>query len=159
MSVNIEQKERLEQLKRKNREERCKKEIENNILFLECKAALGTAGKLLGKEEKNIVYCAFKERIPFLPWGVDWEQFDSFQKVNEMEEILQKCKCKDFYIIWCDKLPIIKSDIFTIISNIDDVCAVEADTWLFSEDYNEIIEFYHEGTITFGMIKNGKEES
>ena len=150
--MNIEQKEHLERLKRRNEEKQYKMKIENNVLFSECKAALGTAGKLLEQEEKNIVYRVFKEKVPFLPWGIDWKQFNSFHKIDKVEEIYQKCKCKDFYIIWCDELPIIKCDIFTIIKNIDDVCAVEFDTWLFSVDFSEIIEFHHEGAISFGVI-------
>lgn len=80
--MNIEQKEHLEQLKRTNKETQRKKEIENNVLLLECKVALGTGGIVLEQEEKNIVYRVFKERIPFLPWGIDWKQFNSFHKIN-----------------------------------------------------------------------------
>ena len=156
--MNIEQKRHLEQLKRRNKEKQRQMKIENNVLFLECEVALGTAGKLLEQEEKDIVYCLFNERVPFLPWGIDWKQFNLYHIFDKAEEIQQKCKCKDFYIIWCKELPIIKSDIFSIIKNIDDICAVEPDTWLFSVDYSEIIEFHHDGTITFGMLKTGKEE-
>ena len=155
--MNIEQKEHLEQLKRTNKARQRKKEIENNVLLLECKVALGTGGIVLEQEEKNIVYRVFKERIPFLPWGIDWNRFNSFYKIDKIKEIDEKCKCKDFYVIWCDELPIIKSDIVTIIRNIDDVCAVEADTWLFSVDYSEIIEFYHEGQITFGVVNKDEK--
>lgn len=55
--------------------------------FSECKAALGTAGKLLEQKEKNIVYRVFKEKVPFLPWGIDWKQFNSFHKIDKVEEI------------------------------------------------------------------------
>ncbi|MDE7179060.1 MAG: hypothetical protein K2O59_14700 [Lachnospiraceae bacterium] len=155
--MNIEQKERLEQLKRANKEKQRKKEIENNALLLECKEALGTGGKILEQEEKNVVYRIFKERIPFLPWGIDWKQFNTFYKIEKLEEIYEKCKCKEFYIIWCDRFPIIRSDIVTIVNNIYDVCAVEADTCLLSLDYSEIIEFYHEGAITFRVVNKDEE--
>lgn len=155
--MNIEQKERLEQLKRANIEKQRKKEIENNVLLLECKEALGTGGKVLEQEEQYAVYSIFKERIPFLPWGIDWKQFITFYKIEKLEEIYEKCKCKEFYIIWGNRFPIIRSDIVTIINNIYDVCAVEADTWLLSVDYSEIIEFYHEGVITFGVVNKDEE--
>ena len=80
-NMNIEQKERLERLKRINKEKQYKKKIENDVLLLECKEALGAAGKILEQEEKD---------------------------------------------------------------------AVSPDTWLFSADYDEVIEFYHEGKITLG---------
>lgn len=56
-------------------------------------------------------------------------------------------------------MPVIKSSIAAIVNNIEDVCAVEFDTWLFSIDYSEIIEFYHEGAIIFGEINNEKRNS
>lgn len=149
--MNIEQKERLEQLKKINKEKQRKKEIENNVLLLECKEALGDDGKILEQEEKDAVYRVFMEKVPFLPWGIDWEQFNVFQKINEIDELYEKCESKEFYIIWSDRFPIIKSDIDTIVKNIDDICAVSPeDTWLFSTNYDEVIEFHHEGKITLG---------
>ena len=148
--MNTEQKERLERLKRINKEKQHKKKIENNVLLLECKEALGAAGKILEQEEKDAVYRIFTEKVPFLPWGIDWEQFNAFQNISEIDEIYEKCESKEFYIIWSARFPIIKSDIDKIIKNIDDVCAVSPDTWLFSANYDEVIEFYHEGKITLG---------
>ena len=148
--MNTEQKERLERLKRINKEKQHKKKIENNVLLLECKEALGAAGEILEQEEKDAVYRIFMDKVPFLPWGVDWEQFNAFQKISEIDEICEKCESKEFYIIWSARFPIIKSDIDTIIKNIDDVCAVSPDTWLFAANYDEVIEFHHEGKITLG---------
>lgn len=150
--MNIEKKVRFEQLKRANKERQRKKEIEKNVLLLECMEALGTGGKVLEKEKKNIVYGIFKKRLPFLPCGIDWKQFDLYYKIYKLEDIFEKCKCKEFYIIWCDELPIIISDIATIITHIEDVSAVEFDTWLFSVDYREIIEFHHDLGITYGVV-------
>lgn len=151
--MNIEQKERLQQLKKINKEKQCKKGIENDVLLSECKEALGAGGKILEQEEKDAVYCIFKEKVAFLPWGIDWELFNTVYEVSEIDQIYEKCKSKEFYIIWCAEYPIIKSDIATIIKNIDDVCAVSPDTWLFSPDYDEVIEFQHEGKITLGHLE------
>lgn len=145
-------KEYLEQLKKENQQKQMQKKIESNALLSECIIALGTGGKLLVQEEKNTVYQVFKEKVPFNSYGVDWKQLKLFYRINQIEDIYGKSKGKEFYIIWCNKLPIIKSDIVTIISNIDDVCAVEFDTWLFSVDYDEVIEFHHEGSITIGTV-------
>lgn len=157
--MNIQKKERLEQLKKENRDKQYKKETENNVLLSECLEAFGANGEVLDQRKKEAVYQVFCEKIPFLPWRIEWEQFKIYHEIDTVEEILEKCKCKDFYIIWCHELPIIKSSIAAIVSNIEDVCAVEFDTWLFSIDYNEIIEFYHEGAITFGEINNEKRNS
>ena len=102
------------------------------------------------QEEKDAVYRIFTEKVPFLPWGIDWEQFNAFQKISEIDEIYDKCESKEVYIIWSARFPIIKSDIDAIIKNIDDVCAVSPDTWLFFTNYDEVIEFHHDGKITLG---------
>lgn len=83
--MDVEKRERLEQLKRENKERQRKEEIENNVLLSECKAALGTDGQLLGEEEKQMVYHVFKEKVPFLPWGIDWKLFQSFYKTDKIE--------------------------------------------------------------------------
>lgn len=150
--MNFEQKERLEQLKKANKERQRQEKMDRNVLLLECMEALGPGGEVLGQEEKNIVYCNFKKNIPFLPGGIDWKQFHLYNKINKLEDIYEKCRCKRFYIIWCDELPIIICDIVTIIRHIDDVCAVEFDTWLLSADYQEIIEFHHDLGNTYGMV-------
>ena len=49
-------------------------------------------------------------------------------------------------------LPCLKSELKNIIKSIDDVTAVSFDTWVVSSDYNIIIEFYHEGEITLGVL-------
>lgn len=152
--MNFEQKERFEQLKKANKKRQQKEEIEKNVLLLECMEALGTEGKVVGQEEKNVVYNCFKNKIPFLSSGVDWKQFDLYYKIYKFEDITKKCKCKKFYIIWCDELPIIICDIDTIIRHINDVCAVEFDTWLLSADYREIIEFHHDLGNTYGRISD-----
>lgn len=149
--MNIEQKVRYEQLKRENKEKKRKEKIENTLL-LECIEAFGIEGKVLEPEERKIVYRIFGERIPFLPWGIDWKQLNSFYKIDNIDNIYEKCKCKKFYVIWGNELPIIISDIVTIIRNIYEVCAVEFDTWLFSEDYSEIIEFHHDLGMTYGVV-------
>ncbi len=60
----------------------------------------------------------------------------------------------EVYIIWDEvNLPIIKTDLFSVIDVIYDVTAVSFDTWLFSVDEKSIIEFYHEGEIKIGFSK------
>ena len=150
--MDIKRKERLELLKKKNKEVQAKKKVEENILLNECITALASNANILKKEEAEKIYKIFKEKIPFLPWGVDWKQFKSFQTIESFKKINEICVNKDFYIIWDVTLPIIKSDLLSIIRCIDDISVVEPDTWLFSLNYNEVVEVYHEGKITVGII-------
>lgn len=59
----------------------------------------------------------------------------------------------EIYVMWDNaNLPCLKSELKNIIKSIDDVTAVSFDTWVVSSDYNIIIEFYHEGEITLGVL-------
>lgn len=150
--MDIEKKEKLESLKKKNKEYQDRKKIEDNILLKECITALASNASVIKNEEMKNIYNVFKEKVPFLPWGIDWKQFNVFQSIDVLEQAKEICRSKDFYIIWNQDLPIIKSNLSTIIKYIDDISAVEPDTWLFSLNYNEVIEIYHEGKITVGKI-------
>ncbi len=48
--------------------------------------------------------------------------------------------------------PIIKCDFQVIGKNLDDICAVDADTWILSTAFNELIEFHHKGGFKVGIV-------
>lgn len=150
--MDTNQKKRLEQLKKENKAIQAQKRVEDNVLLKECITALASDAELLKKEAADKVYKTFTERIPFLPWGIDWKQFNSVYVVDDTKKLRDVCRSQDFYIIWDAELPIIKSDLLSIIRCIDDISAVEPDTWLFSLNYDEVIELYHEGKITIGIV-------
>lgn len=149
--MNINQKKRLEQLKKENKAIQTQKRVKDNVLLKECITALSSSAEILKKEDADKIYKTFQERIPFLPWGIDWKQLNSVHVVDDIKKLGDVCRSQDFYIIWDVELPIIKSDLLSIIRCMDDISAVEPDTWLFSLDYNEVIEIYHEGKLTVGM--------
>lgn len=150
--MDNEKKEKLERLKKKNKEYQNKKKIEEDSLLNECITALSSHAILVENEEKSNIYNIFKEKIPFLAWGVDWKQFNTYQSIEALEQANEICVNKNYYIIWNKDLPIIKSDLCTITKYVDDISAVEPDTWLFSLNYEEIIEIYHDGNITIGKL-------
>lgn len=150
--MNIYQKKRLEQLKKENKAIQAQKRVEDNVLLKECITALASDAELLKKEDADKVYKTFMETIPFLPWGVDWKEFKSVHIVDDIKKLRDVCRSEDFYIIWNAELPIIKSNLLSIIRCMDDISAVEPDTWLFSLNYDEVVELYHEGKITVGMV-------
>ena len=66
---------------------------------------------------------------------------------------IKDIKAKTYFVIWSDAvLPILKCTWNKILENIDDVLAVSFDTWLVSEDFTELIEFYHDGEVVFGNM-------
>ena len=149
--MDNDRKQRLEQLKKENKAVQAQKRVENNILLKECITALASDAEVLKKEDAEKIYKIFNETIPFLPWGIDWKQLKSVHIVDDFKKLKDVCRSEYFYIIWNAELPVIKSDLLSIIRCIDDISAVEPDTWLFSSNYEEVVEFYHEGRITVGM--------
>nr|WP_113759925.1 hypothetical protein [Brevibacillus laterosporus] len=110
---------------------------------------------ILNEDEKKQVENNFYSLVPLTNWGrIDWDKFDSKIEITQVEDILNLCNESNFYIIWSVNDPILKSDINDILNKIDDVTAVSFDTWLLSEDKKIIIEFYHEGEVTLGKLKN-----
>lgn len=150
--MDIDRKQRLEQLKKENKVLQAQKRVENNILLKECITALASDAEILKKEDADKIYRVFNETIPFLPWGIDWKQLKSVHIVDDVKKLKSVCRSEYFYIIWNAELPIMKSDLFSIIRCIDDISAVEPDTWLLSLNCDEVIELYHEGKITVGMV-------
>lgn len=150
--MDMDRKQRLEQLKKENKVVQAQKRVENNILLKECINALASDAELLKKEDADKIYKIFNETIPFLPWGIDWKQLKSVHVVDDVKKLKSVCRSEYFYIIWNAELPIMKSDLFSIIRCIDDISAVEPDTWLLSLNCDEVIELYHEGKITVGMV-------
>ncbi|AYB38274.1 MULTISPECIES: CDI toxin immunity protein [Brevibacillus] len=123
-------------------------------LLDECIEALDNC-YILNEDEKKQVENNFYSLVPLTNWGrIDWDKFDSKIEITQVEDILNLCNESNFYIIWSVNDPILKSNINDILNKIDDVTAVSFDTWLLSEDKKIIIEFYHEGEVTLGKLKN-----
>lgn len=109
----------------------------------------------MDNEEELLVYNNFKNKLVFTPWRIDWKEGEKIRNIKHIQfesELKSFCSKDNYYIIWGKGLPIIRCDLNSIIRHLDDIRAVDADTWLFSTDYNEVIEFFHEGIITVGQI-------
>lgn len=116
-------------------------------LFDECITALGENAEIINDCDfiNSIV-----ARLHFTISGrVDWEKYRNVMKIRNINDI----KAKTYFVIWSDAvLPILKCTWNKILENIDDVLAVSCDTWLVSEDFTELIEFYHDGEVVFGNM-------
>lgn len=159
--MNERQRMRLEELKQINKERQKKKDIENNEFLNECIQSLGEQAIVLDDKKSNEIYNKFSNLVPFSPLsigGIDLEKLCDGKIIKNEEQILKECKSKRFYIIWSSELPIIESNIYNILKGIDDVLCVEVDTFLLSQEFDEIIEFYHEGIIILGKIYKIEEK-
>lgn len=142
----------MEKLRNKNKEYQERIRLQNNQLLQECLQVLGDTATTLLEQDKNLVYQQFVNKTPFGSWGIEWNEFNNSRIIKNPVELLELCKNNNFYIIWGKHLPIIKSSLDLIVKNIDDIVAVEVDTWLISFDYNEIVEFNHEGKTIMGEL-------
>ena len=122
-------------------------------LLEECIEVLGKDIHILNNDEKQVVKDEFYNIIPLTKWGrINWDKFKNKKEVKELADLNLIEENEKYYIIWDIEKPIIKSEFVNILNNLDDVLAVSFDTWLLAEDESMVIEFYHEGEVTIGML-------
>lgn len=151
--MNNEQREKYNKLKEENKKKIKRKEKMENTLLKECIISLGRNCEVLDEEKEFKIYNKFKKSIKFSNSGVIWNNMKSAIKIEDIESLKKLCSREYYYIIWGLGLPILECNIRDIIKNINDVIAVSPDTWVISREYDELIEFYHEGNITYGLLK------
>lgn len=150
--MNEEMKKEYDELKKKNRTYAIQKSWGNNVLLQECIEA--TSGRALNYNDGNKIMDEIQEKIPFRLGRVDFSKFKFKTNISSIDIISKIIESSiETYVMWDNaNLPCLKARLKDIIRCIDDVAAVSFDTWVVSSDYNIIIEFYHEGEITLGVL-------
>ena len=134
-------------------------------LLSECVEVLGEDGYVLTKQEYEYVSSKFEQTFPITEWGrIDWKKIKVVHQVKTSKEITEIINNEaqrldhEVYIIWDEaSLPIIKSNLIKIESNIDDVTAVGFDTWLVGSNFNFVIEFFHDGIVRVGFTERAQK--
>ena len=150
--MNFEMQQKYNMLKEKNRQRNAEIKYRENYLFMDCIKNL-VHYKILKKEESEKVIRNFLNIVPFDNGHIDWTYIQNKSLINmdEFEKI--GVNQEKYYIIWNNvELPCVSCELKSIKEHLDDVLAVSFDTWLLSEEGDEIIEFYHEVTITYRNI-------
>ena len=139
-------------MKKKNRITSIQKSWENNMLLQDCIESTG--GKVLPYDDGNKISEEVQSKIPFLNGRVDFSRFKYKNRMNTISSINELINSSiEFYVMWDEaNLPCLKIELKDIINSIDDITCVSFDTWVVSLDYNIIIELYHEGEITLGIL-------
>ncbi|KEO83695.1 hypothetical protein [Tumebacillus flagellatus] len=125
-------------------------------LFEECVEALGESVTVLSHEDSRKVILRLQELFPITFYGrIDWDQVKQKVPVKTMGDIIDQVV--DFestvYLIWSDaSFPVLKTELADMILNRDDVLCVSSDIWVLSVEEDYVIEFYHEGEVTVGLI-------
>lgn len=147
---------RLEQWQHK---QRSKQKNKYSVLFKECLETLGENTIVLSEEDSTIVYNALLDQFPFSPWSrIDWVQVSMKATVDDVIEITSTLNKMDqqvqdsVFVLWCGGAHLVlQTELHKVIDSIDDVLAVDFDTYIFCSS-KFVIEFYHEGEVTIGIV-------
>jgi len=129
-------------------------------LFKECIEALGKYARISEKNVSNEILTKFDKNFPFTPWGrIDWNKIQKKIILSSIEDIIPAIKKMEknplniVYIIGSDPtVPIIESKIDKILEFFDDVEAVSPNSWFYCPTDGWVIEIYHDGEITLGLV-------
>ncbi|WP_079421287.1 hypothetical protein [Paenibacillus ferrarius] len=126
-------------------------------MFDECIEALGAEMAILSEEKSKEIFQNLQKSYPFNSWSrIDWEQIRANIKIVNTIDVVPQIKqllgdVDEVFILWSTGSQLVlKSQLCKVLSAIDDVLAVGADTFIYSPS-RFIIEFHHEGEIIIGF--------
>ncbi|QUI20885.1 hypothetical protein HZI73_00535 [Vallitalea pronyensis] len=131
-------------------------------LLDECLESLQGNYKVLSDNQGEQLLEELFEVFPLTDWGrLDWNRLKIASKCTYNENFIDSINKffgnhkSDVTIVWDEvNHPVITSKLSSILDVIDDVTAVSSNTWIFSKDKMKVVEFYHDGEITLGIINN-----
>ena len=128
----------------------CVESLKNNVMVLSTEETI-KLDEFFNDVVADSLY-AFGSRI-------DWSKIDKKASivsisltVQAIEELLKKPIDPQVYIISSSWVPIIKTDLHTILSNFDDVTCLGFETWIFNPAQGYIIEYYYLGEMNVGLF-------
>lgn len=141
-------------LKEKNKEKNKITNLNNNMLFNECIDLLNEHDVLTFKKT-DVLFGHLNHNFPMTNYGcINWKGVHD-KKMIYISDISDMFDEDDeIYILWDQQnIPCVRCKLSTVLENIDDVLAVSFNTWLLSINYKEVIEFHHEGRVTYGKVE------
>ena len=129
-------------------------------LYQECLDALGSNIFIFNLEHSTQKAEKIFKSFKLTSWGrVDWSTKQTLFQSNNFNDFLSELHKRNFLndkclLLWGDmSLPVLATDVASIVNNRDDVTAVSFDTYVFIENKSVLIEFWHDGMITIGIAK------
>lgn len=121
-----------------------------NILLKECIEALAEDIQVLDDSGSELVYRRFQDEFEFVGIKMPWDSIEGVIAVERMEdlpEIIQRSQC---YILWSGAgIPVLRTNMRLVISNFDDVSAVDFDKYFTAIDYTWMVGVYSNDTIGY----------
>ncbi|KRF06805.1 hypothetical protein ASG89_18305 [Paenibacillus sp. Soil766] len=146
---------RLEKLLQKHKS---KQKLSYGVLFEECLDALGEGTIILSEESSETMRNELVNAYYFTPWGrIDWDKISKKTEIKIAADVLYTLKSLNIdigtpiYIIWSGSYPVLQTDFQRFINALDDVLAVDFDTYVYCSSHY-VIEFFHDGEITLGYL-------
>lgn len=135
-------KSRLEELKEKNKIYMKRKQWEQNALLQDCLHSFDDMELLETEQDISSIAHRMCESFPI----------DEHRHIEGAYELLREeidfVTSQKYYILWDDAaLPVIKCSGKSILQCLDDIFAVSFDTYIFSENFSEIIHSDESGIL------------
>lgn len=132
----------------------------NSILFKECVENLRP--NFLSKFESEKMFEMFKQLVPITDWGkVDWSKikkhvfigYDPERILVTLNNLIGKGYDKSVYVVWSTAgIPVIQTDLNSIINHFDDVVCVAFETFIFNPTIGYVIEIKGGDEATVGIV-------
>jgi len=144
-----------------------KLEYTDNAMFSELLEAIDKQHvAILAQNETDKVFDLFQANVPIYQGGsrIDWSKINKTVYVDSPHDIRLTLDAllggkldETVYVFWNDaSLPVIRTDLTSIIKNYDCAERVGFETWIYNPKQGYIIENYYLGEINLGLVKPSK---
>jgi hypothetical protein len=124
-----------------------------------CLKVLGPEGIILPEDQVNFLIKTLTTLFPFTRWGtINWISVEDYIVLNSASDALLELQKRgkqvggDTFIVWDEaSQPVVKSDLITVVREIEVVTMVSFDTWILNPDEKYVIEFHHDNGIRLGF--------
>lgn len=137
-------------------------QYDDNVMFQECIEALQPNVTILSDSQTNKIIDEFEKKAPIYVGGsrIDWQKVDEKQYIDAPSDIIKSLKQivpgsldTAVYVFWNDgSLPVIKTNLESIVEVYDDVVSVGFETWIYNPNQGYVVENYYLGEIHAGLI-------
>ncbi|KKQ48685.1 MAG: hypothetical protein US69_C0016G0017 [candidate division TM6 bacterium GW2011_GWF2_38_10] len=122
-------------------------------IYDECIIALKNDVEILTQEQDCFFIKLFEILFPLMFFGnINWELVKYKQQLNSQKDILNTYSSDELIIIFWNygEQFGIKTTLKKFLELFDQLICVAPDTFVFFPNYNCVVEFHHDGTITMG---------
>ncbi len=130
--------------------------LEYGPMFNECLEALGKHAVVFEGQDAKSIRDATVNLFPHnLGSGLNWSEVRDHVRIDSYDFAPILCMPDEeinVFVIWPYSEPIIKTTLAKVLANIDDVEAVNFDTYIYCIETKHLIEIHFSGRITIGRM-------